>query len=339
VNSEKFEEKVFTVLKDYPLDTVFLAAVSGGADSIAMLTALSVVKCKDSIFCLHVEHGLRAEESLGDAVFVREYCEKLGIKYRIVSIPPGKITAFAESKGVGIEAAARFFRHRVLSREAARLKVARLGNNTHILIAHTKDDMLETVLMRLLRGCGPAGLAMMPEKTGRIIRPLLFMNRIDVIQYLTEKKLSWREDSTNTDEKFLRNKIRRRLIPLLSEDFPSWKSGVSRMAETQSFTADFIAEEAKQNVHWTPGSSLSTDADNFFAQPLIIREEALFQGINLLGKSRVKTIKRAVIRKFCAGTVTTVDLGPERVRREGGKILLLRVEKEFFECGVSLLIS
>ena len=113
----------------------FLAAVSGGADSMAMLAALCAVTQKENIFCLHVDHGLRpAEESSGDAEFVRDFCREAGINCDVVSIPPGKIALFARRRGIGIEAAARFFRRRALFRQAARL-----GENVVILTAHTKD--------------------------------------------------------------------------------------------------------------------------------------------------------------------------------------------------------
>jgi len=319
---------------------------------------------EDSLFCLHVEHGLRpAEESRGDAEFVREFCKSNSIECRIESIPPGKIAALARRRGIGIEAAARFFRHRALSKEADRL-----GVKTLILPAHTKDDLLETVLIRILRGAGSAGLAAMPAKRGRLLRPLLKMTRADVIEYLKTKNIGWREDSTNTDEKYLRNRIRRTLIPLLNEAFPSWESGVFNMAETQSFTAAFIANEAKTRVKWNnyktrdlrnlarepeishnasrdPAAdkfplSVFTEAKNFFAQEQIIREEAVFQAIDglLKNKKNPRPVKRAVVRRFCAGKVNAADLGPVKISGEGEKIILSCARKEYFEKGVSRLL-
>jgi tRNA(Ile)-lysidine synthase len=358
------------VLKDCPPETVFLAAVSGGADSMAMLTALHALRCggiigKDALYCLHVEHGIRpAEESRGDAEFVREFCKNNSIECFIENIPPGKIAFLARRKGSGIEAVARYFRHRALSREADRL-----GDKTLILLAHTKDDLLETALMRILRGAGSAGLAVMPEKRGRLLRPLLKMTRADVIEYLKAKNISWREDSTNTDEKHLRNRIRLRLIPLLNEAFPSWKSGIFGMAETQSLTAVFIAGETKARIKWSNyqrknihncghvqetshnalcdsednnfPASVFTEAENFFAQDQIIREEAVFQAIDELLKNRKnpRPVKRAVVRRFCAGTVNAADLGTVKISREREKIILSRAKKEYFESGISRLVK
>jgi len=326
----------------------------------------------ERLFCLHVEHGLRpAEESKGDAGYVRDFCKTLGVSCRVESVPQGKIASYARRRGIGIEAAARFFRRRALLKEAARL-----GDNTFILTAHTKDDALELALMRVLRGAGPAGLAAMPVRKGQFIRPLLFIDRADVIDYLMEKKISWREDSTNTDERFLRNRVRRRLVPLLNEFFPSWKNGLSGMAATQSLAADFICAETQCRVTWntknnlprrtrslteegnrilikTPCNSVSSpcdsvvdlsllyiDEENFFAHPRIIREEALFQAVDRFfpgGKSSVP--KRSVIRRFCAGELTAADLGPVRVRRKGKKIALSLKRNDFSETGFSLLIK
>ena len=360
---DQFESTISSFLSKYPPDAVFLAAVSGGADSMAMLAALSAVAHKERLYCLHVEHGIRQpEESKGDADFVRDYCQKHGIECRVISIPPGKITSFARRKGAGIEAAARFFRRKALFSEAEKF-----GENARILIAHTKDDMLETALMRVLRGCGPAGLAAMPaenrvnSKEQRIIlRPMSSLERVDVINYLKAKGISWREDSTNADEKFLRNRVRRQLVPLLNDAFPSWKTGISCMAETQSLAADFITEEAKKRISWNyennilsssdsqfpaPSSrlsapSVSTNEEKFFKQPIIIREEALFLAIDEFLKSgnNMRTIKRSVLRQFCSGSAAAVDLGPARIRREGGKVLLSKKQKDFFESGLSLLI-
>ena len=368
---------------------------------MAMLAALCALFKREKIFCLHVDHGLRNEESREDAEFVRSFCEKTGIACRIETIPSGKIAAFARRRGTGIEAAARIFRLKVLFREAARL-----GENTYILTAHTKDDMLETILMRVLRGAGPAGLAAMPVKKNFFLRPLLSVTRADIIRYLTEKNIPWREDSTNTDENFLRNRIRRRLVPLLNDFFPSWETGLSAAAATQSLTANFIAEETTRRIKWsirneelgirneklektplssTPNSSLLiphspfptphsplpipnsslltpnsshssvpsvssvvnssslliTDAENFFAQMQIIREEALFYGIDILlsGVKNPRPVKRSVVRRFCEGVVTAADLGPAQVWREGGNIALSLKRKVFSESGFSLLIK
>jgi tRNA(Ile)-lysidine synthase len=340
----KFEDSIARVLKGCPEGTVFLASVSGGADSIAMLAALCAIVPKDRLFCLHVEHGLRpAQESRGDADHVRNFCEKNGINCIVESVAPGRIEAFARRKGTGIEAAARHFRRRLLFRHAARLDREN-GGKTRILIAHTKDDALELALMRVLRGAGPAGLAAMPVNRGRLLRPMLDISRADVIKYLTEKKILWREDSTNTDEKFLRNRVRRRLIPLLNESFPEWKNGLCALAATQSLVAEYFSKDAQKSVTWERAAGgLVTDEKNFFSVSRITREEAVFCGIDILtsmnGEFQAHSIKRSVIRRFCSGSAHAADLGPLLLRRDGGKVALSPKNRDFSESSFSLLIK
>ena len=323
-----------------------------------MLAALSSIRSNAetphfSLRCLHVEHGIRPpEESKKDAEFVKEFCEKLDISCRIVSISPGKIASLAKRDGLGIEAAARFFRHRALLREAGRLESASrieseyMKSKVRILIGHTKDDMLETALMRVLRGCGPQGLSIMPVNRRRILRPLLQISRAEALEYLSAKKIPWREDSTNMDSAFLRNRIRHKLIPVLNESFPSWKKSIAAMAATQTLVSDFIQNEAACRVNWEKGASstcLSTGSEVFFAQNIIVREEAVFRGINILARSsKIQNTfqpRRSSLRRFCTGQVKTADLGPLLLKHEKGRVFLSVKEPIFFESGFSLLIK
>ena len=283
-----------------------------------------------SLRCIHVEHGIRpAAESRGDAEFVKSLCTKLNVPCRVISIQPGKIEAVAKARGMGIEAAARLYRRRALFREARRLETANKPAAVRILTAHTADDMRETALMRILRGSGPAGLAAMPASRGRILRPLITLGRHDVLDYLAGQNSAWREDSTNADTHFLRNRIRRCLVPYLSEHFPHWQAAITAVAETQSMAAAFIRDEAALRIKWDgvgdhSPHSLHTDAEAFFTQPPIIREEALFQGIDRLlpASSLSRGIKRKNIRLFSRGAVTAADLGPLRLSKNAQQIII-----------------
>jgi tRNA(Ile)-lysidine synthase len=350
---QRLEDIVADAVLNCPAGTVHLAAVSGGADSVAMLAALVAVRDSGAAFdlrCIHVEHGIRPEaESRGDAEFVKGLCKELNVPCKIVSIKPGRIAAVAKERGIGIEAAARLFRRRAWFREAKRLEALPEKPLVRILVAHTADDALETALMRIFRGAGPSGLAAMPASRGRILRPLIRLRRSDITAYLTEKKIPWREDKSNSDIQFLRNRIRHRLIPQLSESFPNWRTTLTAFAETQSLAADFIQNEASARVLWQPfegsqGSALYADAGLFFAQPAIIREEALFQGIDRLlarlpknSHAHSHTIKRANIRRFCEGEKKAVDLGIMRLRKDSKKVLLSIPGQG--EYGFSLLIN
>lgn len=320
-----------------PPGTLHLAAVSGGADSTAMLAALAAIRDRAGgmgLYCIHVEHGIRpAAESKGDAQFVKALCGGIGVPCRIVHIRQGRIAELALEKGIGIEAAARHYRRRIWLREAHRLEKLH-GGNVRILVAHQEDDMLETLLMRILRGSGPSGLAAMPPSRGRILRPLLALRRSDTVAYLREKNIAWREDATNADMRFFRNSVRNRLVPLLETEFPQWRTALASLARTQSLAAAFVGSEAESRIQWQPlpaanadSCSLITSAAHFFSQPSIIREEAVFQGIDHLlkiacaGPSR--SIKRINIRRFCEKQIADADLGLLRLRCNASHVIIL----------------
>jgi tRNA(Ile)-lysidine synthase len=323
-------------LGHWPEGTVFLAAVSGGADSTAMLVALASLRegFKFGIRCLHVEHGIRsAVESRGDAVAVEALCAKLGISCSVVSITPGNVEQTAKKHGIGIEAAARLYRHAAWNAEARRVGAAR------ILVAHTREDLLETVLMRILRGSGPAGLAAMPNTRGRILRPLLDRSRTEVLAYLEERGIPYRTDSTNADLKYLRNRIRHTLIPCLDEFFPAWRRTLRDMSETQRMAADFLRDEASARIFWKKEDRVwSTPGENFFSQAPILREEALFAVLDRLPvKCRENPPKRRNLRLFARGAIGALDLGFAVLKRDAGRITLNLPRIE--ETGFSLLIK
>jgi tRNA(Ile)-lysidine synthase len=118
----------------------------------------------------------------------------------------------------------------------------------------------------------------MPERKGAILRPLLTLERGEICRYLSERRISWREDSSNTDERFLRNRVRLRLVPLLDEHFPGWRGAVAALAETQALTAEFLAAEAARRINWDEDAEgkLSCTVSRFAEESQIIREEALF---------------------------------------------------------------
>ena len=313
-----------------------------------MLVALSALRLTEgfTLKCVHVNHGIRPpDESLTDASAVKELCKNLVVPCRVVSFPQGKITAFAARHGTGIEAAARFFRQKALRAEAGRIKA------DFILTAHTLTDVQETILMRVLRGSAPAGLAAMPRVNGRLLRPLLELTRQDVLDYLAEKGIPYRTDSTNADTHFLRNRIRHKLVPVLDEFFPSWRSSIMALAQTQSLTADFLSAEAEKRLKWE-GSGLETlllPAANFFSAPPILREEALFSGAIMLENKR--PLRRSAVRGAVrdamrdgteqseAGQGRSQDLGGVRFTERDGFVELALAHKKASERGFSLVIT
>jgi tRNA(Ile)-lysidine synthase len=272
---------------------------------------------------------------------VEVLCADLGIPCSVVSIAPGKIERTAKRQGIGLEAAARLYRHRAWNAEALRVGAAK------VLVAHTRDDLLETTLMRILRGSGPGGLAAMPRSRGRIQRPLLDQSRAEVLAYLEARGIPYRTDSTNADPQFLRNRIRHKLIPCLDEFFPGWRKTLLDLAETQRMTADFLAAEAGARIPWTSGpGNWSVSQECFFSQPPILREEALFAvldtGPGIGERLGAKPPRRRTLRLFTGERVRSLDLGFAILRRDAERVSLgLPQARDLWsqESGFSLLIK
>lgn len=190
------------------------AAVSGGADSIALLFALYLLKdeLEIELEAAHFNHHLRGDESDRDEAFVREFCGRYDIPLHVGSgvIIPGK---------KGLEAAARDARYAFL--RALPGKVA---------TAHTADDNAETVLMRMIRGTGLKGLGAIAPVSGNVIRPMLTVTRAEVEKFLAEYALPHVEDSSNGSDAFLRNRVRREIMPLLRAENPKIGENLSSMA-------------------------------------------------------------------------------------------------------------
>ena len=196
-----------------PGDTV-ICAVSGGADSVALLFAFYLLKEKLGIRleAAHFNHHLRGEESDRDEAFVSALCDRYDIPLHIGG---GQVTAGKK----GLEAAARDARYAFLR-----------TLNGKVATAHTADDNAETILMRLIRGTGLKGLGGITPVQGQIIRPMLRITRQEVEGFLEEWCLSHIEDSSNESDAFLRNRIRHHVMPLLAAENPKIAENLSQMA-------------------------------------------------------------------------------------------------------------
>ncbi len=210
-------ESLLSMLRRYdmvqPGDTV-TCAVSGGADSVALLFALYLLreKLQIQLRAAHFNHHLRGEESQRDEDFVRDFCAGYGIP---LTVGQGNVTANEK----GLEAAARDARYTFL--ETLPGKIA---------TAHTADDNSETVLMHLVRGTGLKGLGGIAPMRDRLIRPMLLTTRQQVMDFIREYSLPFVEDSSNATDQFLRNRLRHNVMPLLKEENPKLAENLSAMA-------------------------------------------------------------------------------------------------------------
>jgi tRNA(Ile)-lysidine synthase len=206
-----------------------VVGLSGGPDSVALLDVLAALAPEIDlrIFAAHLDHNLR-EGSASDAAFCTTLCAELGVGLQVGS---AKVRARAARDHGGLEEAARLERYAFL-REVREQRGARA-----IVVAHTRDDQAETFLMRLLRGSGGSGLASMRLLSGDILRPFLEVSREQILAHIQERKLPFREDPTNADPAWIRNRVRHELLPYLELRFNP------RIREVLSRTASLLLEE------------------------------------------------------------------------------------------------
>ena len=229
-------------------DDVVVVAVSGGADSIALLHALHSLRQElgISVIACHVNHNLRGEESMRDEQFVRDFCNSRKIPDTFYSID------IKADKHESVEEKARKMRYECFDKLCAGLTSPKLAT------AHTASDNTETVFLNILRGTGTKGLCGIPPVRGNIIRPLIRCTREEIENYCRENKLDYVTDSSNLSDDYKRNRIRHRLIPLMQEFNPSLFEAVSRMTSAvydDNQLLEQICAQAKENSRKDDGYS------------------------------------------------------------------------------------
>lgn len=215
-----------------PKESEICCALSGGADSVALLIGILMLKEKLSIkkvSAVHINHCLRGKESDGDEQFCHDLCDRLGIT---IHVHRCDVNAYREKNGGSVETAARQCRYTAFEKESGL-----------IATAHTASDNLETVLQRISRGTGLHGLCGIPVKRGRFIRPILFASRNEIEAFLSEQNECFVTDSTNNSDDYTRNRIRHNIVPLLQELNPAVEKRVFEMCSSLKTDDEFFDEE------------------------------------------------------------------------------------------------
>ncbi len=232
-------------------DTHVVLAVSGGADSVAMLRAMTAIKAcyggTGRLYVAHLNHGLRGAEAEADEAWLATLCDRLGVP---LETSKADVKSLATEQGDGWEAAARSARYDFLRRTAESIGAR------FVATAHTADDQVETVLQRIVRGTGLAGLAGIPRyrplsNSVTLVRPMLPMWRREIVAYLNELGQEWRLDSSNQDPHYTRNRLRLELLPLIRERFnDAVDEALSRLA-TQADEAQRVIETLAADIATT----------------------------------------------------------------------------------------
>ena len=255
---------------------VIVAGVSGGSDSMALLFALCDLRefyPDIDVIVSHVNHGLRGAESDEDAEYVRKAAGRLNFSFECVRVDT---EGFRKKRGLSLEDAARELRYDFFNDILAKRSAQRIAT------AHTLNDQAETVIMRLMRGSGSQGLAGIRPSVGNVIRPLINVTKLEAREYLRSKGVSWREDSTNSSNEFLRNRIRNELIPLLESYNPAIEQVLSRVAAVCAAEADFISAEAERKFNKLArvlGGGVLGDTEKLLREPPAIRFSVMRKSI------------------------------------------------------------
>lgn len=277
-----------------PAGGSILAAVSGGADSMCLLSLLLEAGARYgfAVEAAHFDHLIR-QDSQQDCAFVRHWCDEKGVP---LHVGRADIPAEARARKQGLEETARFFRYRFLEETAAGI-----GADV-IATAHNADDNGETVLLHLLRGSGLSGLGGIAPKRGNLVRPLLTTTRQEIESYNARNGIPHVEDATNADTSYTRNFIRHEVMPLLKERNPNVLNALNRCADSARADNAYLEQQAEilsaQAVRTEDGCILSASLLAEAPEPLAVR--ALQQLAAALSPDTVlSSTHRAAVLHLC----------------------------------------
>lgn len=265
-----------------PGDGVVLG-LSGGADSVCLFFLLLSLReeLDFRLACVHVHHGLRGEEADGDEAFARELCGKNGIYYRSFFY---NVRQEAEEKGCSEEEMGRFLRYSSMEEVLNELKYNKIA------VAHHAADQAETLLYHLCRGSGLAGLAGMRPVSGNRIRPLLCLQKREILKYLTDRQIAWREDHTNTELLYTRNRIRHEVIPCLIKNInPASEEHIAACAAALTEAERYIERQA--DAAWRSCAEETAEELRFRLEvygelDVVIQKQLIFMAADYLGRGR-----------------------------------------------------
>lgn len=256
-----------------------IVAVSGGADSMALLSILYQLRDVYRLWLAvaHVNHQLRGAEAEQDAAFVEGYAARLGLPFHFARVD---VKAAQRAAGWSPQQAARQLRYRFL------LALCQSLAATHVALGHTADDQAETLLLRLVRGGSPASLAGMPAVRLPFIRPLLGVYRSELVAYLRAHGIPWREDSSNAQRTCLRNCIRLDLIPLLRQYQPQILRRLNDLAEMvraeQAVLTQQVAHLAPRVLHRKYKGLLTLSVTPFSRAPVALQRHLVRHALAIL---------------------------------------------------------
>lgn len=312
-------EKVLNTIKKYNLiengDRLVLG-VSGGPDSICMLNILNDIRndkklhMEFDIIVAHVNHLIR-DEAKDDEIFVKSFCEKIGVQFYSKSID---IQKMANTNKIGTEEAGRNARYDFFD------EILEKTNSNKIAIAHNKNDKVETMIMNVLRGSGIAGLrGIEPIKNNKYIRPLIECERFEIEEYCKEKQIDARIDRTNFENIYTRNKVRNVVIPYIKEEFnPNIIQTMDRLSqlikEEDEYLNKVVIEKYNELILEENSKEFVMKLKEFNNQEKVIKSRILLYTISrLLGTTKgIEKIHIEDVIKLCENNIGNKYLTPNK---------------------------
>ncbi len=290
-----------------------LVAVSGGRDSVALLHLLRDPALDLRLEAAHVHHGLRGDEADADARFCRRLCAALAIPFELIHLPDD------DERPASGEAAWRRRRYRVLLEHAASRGLGATATGHH------RDDVAEGILVQLLRGAGPRAMAGIATETpDGVIRPLLPWGRTEITGWLEQRRIDWREDSSNLDTQRLRNRVRHVVLPNLEREAAHLREHLVTLAAAIAGSEEFLAAEVRRRAGfadpWDPDGGV--DATILRDLPPALRARWLHSQMLRLGVNRT-TRRQLELFHLCldTGAPRSVTMGGRwRLRATRGRI-------------------
>ncbi len=319
------EEKVLNTIKKYELienGNTIVIGVSGGPDSMALLNVLISLKKEKKIECkivvAHINHGIRIEAD-EETQYVEDFCKKHEIS---CFIKREKVENLAKEQKIGTEEAGRKLRYSFFEEVATKVSASKIAT------AHNANDNVETILMNMIRGTGLTGLKGIEiKRENKYIRPLIECTRKEIEEYCTENKLEPKQDKSNKENIYTRNKIRNILLPLLEEEFNSnIVTSLNRMSQIVKEENEYIQKQVKKayeeimiqeflgNSNFEEKNTIILDLKKFNNQDKVIKNRLVLYTINrLLGTSKdIEMIHIADIIKLCENNIGNKYLTPNK---------------------------
>jgi len=306
----------------WTVDTRVVAAVSGGSDSVALFHLMQQLALAGDCRLaglVHLHHHIRGDAADGDAAFCRDLAARAGVP---AVIGDADVPALARGAGVSLEVAGRDARQQFYLDAQATLRASRVA------VAHTRDDQAETVLLRLVRGAGPAGLSGIAPRRDHLVRPLLEISRAELQAYLGEMGEPWREDATNADCAIPRNLIRQEVLPRLRKLNAQADAALARTADilrTDAAFLDGLANDAVTRLVRIEEASrrVVVDATGLAKLPAAVARRVALQALETANPTCSYGLEEAELLRAVAAGRAGASLAGIDMERSGAKVVLV----------------